>query len=263
MREKRDRTVWIKGLNVACPAVPKRQGRAYRLVLLGAPGVGKGTQAELLSERLGACQLSTGDIFRAAKTLDPAERTPALTSALEYMRRGDLVPDTTVLDLVRERVQCLKCEGGFLLDGFPRTVAQAEALAELLQQEKIALTAVVSYEMPIEKIVARLSGRRTCPNCKSVYHVTNMPPRVEGVCDRCGTKLIQREDDRPESVRVRMEVYEKSTKPLIDFYCQRGLLVTIDAEGTPEEIYQRTMDALAAPEAKTKRVPKPVGSKAK
>ncbi len=253
MGEKRDRTVWIKGVTVACPVAPQRQGRAYRLVLLGAPGVGKGTQAELLSERLGACQLSTGDIFRAAKTLDPAERTPALTAALEYMRRGDLVPDTTVLDLVRERVQCLRCEGGFLLDGFPRTVAQAEALNQLLKEEKIALTAVVNYEMAIEKIIARLSGRRTCPNCKAVFHVTNMPPRVEGVCDHCGTKLIQREDDRPESVRVRMEVYEKSTKPLIDYYGQRGLLVTINAEGTPDEIYQRTLDALPKPKAKAKR----------
>ncbi len=256
MGEKRDRTAWIKGIKTTCSAAPPRQGRAYRLVLLGAPGVGKGTQAELLSDRLGACQLSTGDIFRAAKSLTPAERTPALEAALEYMRRGDLVPDTTVIDLVRERAHCLRCESGFLLDGFPRTVNQAETLADLLRQENIALTAVVSYEMPIEKIVARLSGRRTCPSCKAVFHVTNMPPRVEGVCDHCGAKLIQREDDRPESVRVRMEVYQKSTMPLIDYYQQRGLLVTIDAEGSPEEIYKRTMDAFAKPKAKAERASK-------
>jgi adenylate kinase len=126
------------------------------------------------------------------------------------MRGGDLVPDQTVLDLIRERVRCLRCGGGCLLDGFPRTVAQAEALSELLQREKIALDAVLNYELPMEQIVTRLSGRRTCSDCKAVFHVTGRPPRVEGVCDYCGGKLIQREDDRPDAVRVRMEVYEKT-----------------------------------------------------
>jgi adenylate kinase len=244
MSTQKIRIAWIKGGPVKCDILPQRPARLYHLVLLGAPGVGKGTQAELLCERLGTCHLSTGDIFRAAKNLADNERTPALKSAIQYMQRGDLVPDQTVLDLIAERTSCLRCEAGFLLDGFPRTAPQAEAFAKIMEREKISLDAVLNYELPIGKIVARLSGRRTCPNCKAVFHVTTLPPRVEGVCDHCGTKLQQREDDRPEAVRVRMEVYEKSTKPLIDFYQKRGLLVTVEAEGTPEEIYQRTLTAL-------------------
>lgn len=225
------------------PPVPPR---LFRLVLLGAPGVGKGTQAELLCERLGTCHLSTGDIFRAAKCLGEAECSPALQAALGYMRRGDLVPDQTVLDLLGERTHCIRCHGGFLLDGFPRTVAQAEAFARTMDREQIQLDAVLNYDLPIEKVVARLSGRRTCPGCKAVFHVTSRPPRTAGVCDHCGAQLQQREDDRPEAVRVRMEVYEKSTQPLTEFYRKRGLLVTIEAEGTPEEIYQRTLSALSS-----------------
>ena len=213
-------------------------------MLLGAPGVGKGTQAELLCTKLGACHLSTGDIFRAAKGMDSCERTPALTAALDYMRRGDLVPDETVLALVAERVGCLRCEGGFLLDGFPRTVAQAEALEKLLAGEKLQLDAVLSYELPLEQVVSRLSGRRTCSNCKAVFHIQTRPPKVADVCDHCRGKLYQREDDRPESVRVRLEAYERSTAPLADFYRQRKLLLPISAEGAPEEIFKRTLDAL-------------------
>jgi len=239
--DKRERAAWLKGGDAVCANPPaKPAGRIWRLVLLGAPGVGKGTQAELLSQRLGACQLSTGDIFRAARCLAEGDRSPALEAALHYMIRGDLVPDETVLAIVAERTRCLRCCGGFLLDGFPRTVAQAEALETILKRENVPLTAVLNYELPIGQIVARLSGRRTCPKCKAVFHVTNMPPRVQGICDHCGGELIQREDDRPESVRVRMEAYEKSTRPLIDFYQKRGLLVSIKAEGSPEEIYQRT-----------------------
>ena len=244
MSEKRDRTAWIKGGDARCEAPPRGGTRPYRLVLLGAPGVGKGTQAELLCERLGTCHLSTGDIFRAAKCLAEGERSPALEAALGYMRRGDLVPDETVLSMVSERVNCLRCPGGFLLDGFPRTVAQAEALGNLLKREKLALDAVLNYELPLDQVVARISGRRTCSGCKAVFHVTTRPPRAEGVCDHCGAKLYQREDDRPESVRVRLQVYEQSTAPLIGFYRQRGLLISIPAEGTPDAIYQRTLTAL-------------------
>jgi adenylate kinase len=249
MSEKRDRASWIKGGEAQCNIPAERQAKPLRFVLLGAPGVGKGTQAELLCERLGTCHLSTGDVFRAARCLTPEERSPALDAALEYMQRGDLVPDTTVLDLVQERTRCLRCGGGFLLDGFPRTVAQAEALSELLERENIKLTAVLNYDLALDKVVARLSGRRTCPGCKAVFHVTARPPKVAGVCDHCGGSLYQREDDRPEAIRTRMEVYQKSTKPLIDFYQKRGVLVTIEAEGTPEEIYERTLTALngAAP----------------
>jgi adenylate kinase len=244
MRTKSDRAAWLKGGKATCSVPPQKPPQPRRLVLLGAPGVGKGTQAELLAQRLGACQLSTGDVFRAAKSLDPCERTPALDTALDFMRQGKLVPDETVLDMVRERVSCLRCEGGFLLDGFPRTVAQAEALSQLLQQEKLSLDAVLSYDLPIDKIVSRLSGRRTCAKCKAVYHVETRPSKKPGVCDQCGGELVQREDDRPESVRVRMEAYEKSTAPLADYYRRRSLLVSVSAEGAPEEIFQRTLQAL-------------------
>jgi len=220
-----------------------------RLVLLGAPGVGKGTQAELLCAKLATCHLSTGDVFRAAKRLRPCDCTPSLTSALEYMRRGDLVPDETVLGIVAERGECLKCQGGFLLDGFPRTVAQAEALEKLLTERDLKLDAVLNYQLPLEQVVARLSGRRTCAGCKAVFHVQALPPKVEGLCDHCGGKLEQREDDRPESIRVRMAAYEKSTLPLADFYQRRGLLVNIAAEGSPESIFQRTMSSLRKPGA--------------
>jgi len=245
MNAKNDRAAWLKGGDTLCSILPTAPaGKTWRLVLLGAPGVGKGTQAKLLSEKLGACHLSTGDVFRAAKCLGDGERSPALDRALEFMRRGDLVPDEIVLDMVGERVGCLRCNGGFLLDGFPRTVAQAEALEKLMQKEKLALTAVLDFELPIDEIVARLGGRRTCSGCKAVFHVTDLPPRVEGVCDHCGAKLFQREDDRPEAIRVRMETYEKSTRPLMDFYKKRGLLVTVMAGKVPDETFQRTMAKL-------------------
>jgi adenylate kinase len=242
---KNDRAAWLKAGTAVCSNPPlKAPVKAWRLVLLGAPGVGKGTQAELLNERLGSCHLSTGDVFRAAKSLPDGQRSPAMDRALDFMRRGDLVPDQTVLDMVGERLRCLHCGGGFLLDGFPRTVVQAEALEKLMQQENVALSAVLNYDLPMEEIVSRISGRRTCSKCKAVYHLKSRPPRAEGVCDKCGGKLFQREDDRPESVRVRMEAYGKSTQPLIQFYQKRGLLVPIVAGGTPEETFQRTMTAL-------------------
>ena len=251
MSEKNDRASWIKGGQAKCciPAIP--QSKPRRLVLLGAPGVGKGTQAELLCAGLGMCQLSTGDVFRAAKCLSEEERSPAIKDALGYMKRGELVPDSTVLNLLRERTRCLNCGGGFLLDGFPRTVPQAEALGALLDSEQLKLEAVLNYDLPIETIVHRLSGRRTCADCKAVFHVTTRPPRVGGVCDHCAGSLIQREDDRAEAVRVRMEAYDRSTKPLIEYYRERGLLLTIPADGKPEEIYHRTLAALAVAQPQT------------
>lgn len=245
MKQANDRAAWLRGGAAHCSSPPANPVRTWRLVLLGAPGVGKGTQAELLHERLGACHLSTGDVFRAARTLGPAERTPALNEALEYMRRGELVPDAIVLAMVRERKDCLRCRGGFLLDGFPRTVVQAEALTRLLEGEQMTLDAVVSYELPLEAIVERLSGRRTCAQCKAVYHVTTRPPRAPHVCDHCGGALFQREDDRPDAIRVRMEAYQKSTAPLADYYRQRNLLVSVSAAGTPEEILDRALAALS------------------
>lgn len=244
MQATADRTAWLKGGTAECRVKPVNQSHPHRLVLLGAPGVGKGTQAALLCGSMKACHLSTGDIFRAAKTLTECERTPTMTEALGYMQRGELVPDEIVLNLLIERAKCLRCGGGFLLDGFPRTVAQAEALDDFLSKNKIQLDAVVSYDLPLDKIVARLSGRRTCPNCKAVYHIDTLRPKMAGICDKCGSALYQREDDRAESVRVRMDAYQKSTSPLEKYYRKKGLLVSISAEGTPEEISERTLAAL-------------------
>jgi adenylate kinase len=167
-----------------------------------------------------------------------------MTTALDYMRKGALVLDSTVWEMVRERSGCLSCHGGFILDGFPRTLAQAESLQGLMQSDGWSLGAVVNYELPLPEIVDRLSGRRTCAQCKAVYHVTRQPSRVVGVCDRCSGRLFQRDDDRSEAITVRMEAYERSTAPLIDFYCKLGLLVTIPAVGMPEEICARTIAAL-------------------
>jgi adenylate kinase len=242
----RERVAWLKGGAAVCKDEPQKVIQPWRLVLLGAPGVGKGTQAELLSQRLGPCQLSTGDIFRAAKGACNGDLSPGMSAALDYMRRGDLVPDQTVLDIVRERARCLQCGGGFLLDGFPRTVAQAEALQESLKSLGVELNGVVSYELPLEEVVARISGRRTCAKCKAIYHLDARPPKVSGICDTCGSALSQREDDRPESVRVRLEAYEQSTAPLADYYRRLDLLVPVEVGAVPEVTYERTITALRA-----------------
>ena len=246
---KDNRATWLQGPSVECETVTEDTKTPSRLVLLGAPGVGKGTQADLLHQKLGACHLSTGDIFRAAAGKGECELSPAMKAAAEYMRRGELVPDTTVWDMVRERSACLRCRGGFILDGFPRTLVQAESLKQLMESEGLPLTAVVSYDLSTSEIVARLSGRRTCEQCKAVFHVTERPPEVEGLCDRCGGKLFQREDDRPESIKVRLETYDQSTAPLIDFYANLDLLMRIEATGTPDEICARTLAALSSRQA--------------
>jgi len=202
--------------------------------------VGKGTQAELLCDRLHACHLSTGDILRAAGDPGRCNRSPALEAALQSMREGKLVPDATILELVGERGRCLRCCGGWVLDGFPRTVAQAEALQALLDREGVGLDSVFNYELPISEIVTRLGGRRVCTECKAVYHVTRQPPKQPGICDRCGKRLRRREDDRPEAIRTRMRIYEENTGPLLEYYGKKGLLVSIPAHGNPNEIYART-----------------------
>jgi adenylate kinase len=241
---KNERSAWLQGPAAKCPPVAVSGKSSWRLVLLGAPGVGKGTQAELLTERLGACHLSTGDVFRAAGKGEDGEQSPAMRAAIEYMRRGELVPDSTVWEMVRERSECLLQCGGFILDGFPRTLGQAESLKELMETQQLSLSAVVNYELPVQEIVRRLSGRRTCEQCKSVFNVIERPPKVEGVCDRCGGGLYQREDDRPESITVRMDAYQRSTAPLIQFYEKLGVLLPIAAEGSPGEILERTLSKL-------------------
>ncbi len=166
--------------------------------------------------------------------------------ALDYMRRGELVPDVTVLELVRERVDCLRCRGGFILDGFPRTVSQAKAFEALMREENVSLAAVVNYELPLEFVISRLSGRRTCKQCKAIFHIVTQPSGRGQFCERCGGLLAQRDDDRPESIRVRMDAYRRATAPLIEFYKNRGYLVPIQATGSPEEICDRTVAALGA-----------------
>ncbi|MGO8984967.1 MAG: adenylate kinase family protein [Terriglobales bacterium] len=245
---KNDRIEWLQGPaadpSAKCSVVSAEQKKPWRLVLLGAPGVGKGTQAEFLTERLDACHLSTGDVFRAAGKRRDCDQSPAMKAALEYMRRGELVPDSTVWEMVRERNHCLLSCGGFILDGFPRTLGQAQSLKELMEKEKLALSAVINYELPLAEIVQRLSGRRTCEKCKAVFNVKDRPPKLEAICDHCGGRLFQREDDRPEAITVRLEAYERSTAPLIEFYAKLGLLMPIVAKGSPDEILARTITEL-------------------
>src|SRR5450432_4491788 len=216
--DQNDRATWLQGSSAECLEVPEPLERPWRLVLLGAPGVGKGTQANLLTQRLGACHLSTGDLFRQAKTGDVRRQTLAMSAALNLMRHGALVPDSIMWEMIRERARCLRCRGGFVLDGFPRTFAQAQVLKALLESEKLSLDAVLNYELPVKEIVTRLSGRRTCENCRAIFHLTAHPPQVKGICDQCGGALYQREDDRPKAIAVRLAAYQCSTAPLIQFY---------------------------------------------
>jgi adenylate kinase len=162
------------------------------------------------------------------------------------MRRGELVPDSTVWGIVRERRACLHCRGGFILDGFPRTLSQAISLKQFLEDENLRLHAAVNYELPIDEIVSRLSGRRTCRNCKAVFHITGQPPKTADLCDHCGGSLYQREDDRPETILVRMDAYRRATAPLIEFYQDLGLLTSVLATGSPDTICANTMAALEA-----------------
>ena len=198
-----------------------------RLILLGAPGAGKGTQAEILSRELNIPTISTGNILRAAMS----EGTPTGLKAKEYVEAGKLVPDDVIIGIIRERLAQDDCRNGYILDGVPRTIPQAKAMEEL----GVTIDKALSIEVDDETIVERMSGRRTCKNCSRTYHVVNNPPKTEGVCDSCGGELQIRKDDTPETVRVRLETYHRETEPLKSFYKERGKLATADNQPTIEE----------------------------
>jgi adenylate kinase len=207
--------------------------RGPRLVLLGKQGAGKGTQAARLAERYGIAHVSTGELFRAAA----AAGTPAGREAEEYMNRGDLVPDDLTLRIVEERFTEDGLAGrGFVLDGFPRTLAQAEKLEEVLDGRPLDL--VINLDVPTEIVLDRIAGRRVCENCGTTYHVS-APPKNDWTCDVCGGRVVQREDDTEEAVMRRLELYEKETVPIIDFYRRLGKLVVVDGTGSSDEVFQR------------------------
>ena len=204
-----------------------------RAVLLGPPGAGKDTQAVRLVEKYGVPQISTGDIFRK----NIKEGTELGKKAQEYMNAGRLVPDELVVDLVKDRLMQDDCANGYLLDGFPRTIAQAEQLDDFLKEHGTELDAVINFEVGNESLMKRLTGRRLCKACGASYHIVNFPPKTEGICDKCGAELIQRDDDTEETARKRIEVYEESTAPLIEYYSESGALKNFDAEKDPEEVF--------------------------
>lgn len=206
-------------------------GTAMHLVLLGAPGAGKGTQAAYLRDNWGLTHISTGDILRA----EVREGSELGEEAKGYMERGELVPDDLIIRMMEERLKLLGATTGYILDGFPRTAAQAEALDSMLERIGHKLDAVINLEVPDNELIRRLTGRRVCPNCAAVYHVDTMPPKEEGICDVCGATLIQRKDDQIDAITNRLEVYKVQTQPLIDYYRQRGKLTTIDGTiGVPQ-----------------------------
>jgi adenylate kinase len=211
-----------------------------RLVLVGPPGAGKGTQAQFIAEHLHVPKISTGDIFRA----NVGEGTELGLLAKSYMDRGDLVPDDVTIDMVRNRLAEGDAAGGFLLDGFPRTVPQAQVLDDLLANAGVKLDVVLELVVENDEVIRRLSGRRTCRTCNHIWHVEFDPPAEEGVCDLDGGELYQRDDDKPATIANRLEVYDKDTAPLVNYYAERGLLVGIDATGPVDDVTVRAIDAL-------------------
>lgn len=207
------------------------------VIFVGPPGAGKGTQSTLLSERLGFIQISTGDLLREAVK----NKTELGVKAKVYMDKGELVPDDLIIAMMDEKLEELKNDN-VILDGFPRTVNQAKALDELLLKKSRQLNSVILFQISDEEVIKRLSGRRVCPNCGAVYHTVYNPPKKEGICDKCGSSLIQRDDDKEEVIKKRLEVYHQQTLPLIDYY--KGKLVAIDATQEKEYIYNKIISML-------------------
>lgn len=211
-----------------------------RLVLLGPPGAGKGTQAQRLREDLKVPQVASGDLLRAAVR----NKTPLGLQAKRYMDQGALVPDELVLKLIEERLRDPDAAKGYILDGFPRTLAQAEALREMLERNGQGLDLVVAMVVPDQEIIKRISGRRTCKNCGAMYHTIFDPPRNVGLCNKCDSELYQRDDDAEDTVKMRLEVYETQTRPLLSYYDERGLLKRIEGVGSLDDVYRRIKTAI-------------------
>jgi len=211
-----------------------------RIILLGEPGAGKGTYSIELVKRYGIPQISTGDMLRAAVKAG----IPLGKQAQEYMKKGELVPDSLVIELIRERIKQDDASKGFILDGFPRTVTQAESLEKMLQGLKLSLGMVLKIEVSKALLLKRLSGRRVCPGCGTTYNIDTMRPQKEGICDKCGREIVQRPDDRPETVENRLVVYQKDTAPLIEFYEKKKLLRRVNCEGEFEDVMGRIYAAM-------------------
>ncbi|MBT3875035.1 MAG: adenylate kinase [Nitrospina sp.] len=209
-----------------------------RLILLGPPGAGKGTQAKMLKEKFQIPQISTGDILRHAVK----DNTDLGVRAKSFMDAGQVVPDDVVVGLIKERIKQADCETGFILDGFPRTMIQAEKLSETLTEMDLTIDTVVDLEVNADEVISRLAGRSTCPECGAMFHEESRPPKVLGVCDGCGGTLAQRQDDNSETILKRLEVYQESTAPLKEFYMRQGNLKTVIARGSVEEIFSRVCE---------------------
>lgn len=210
------------------------------LILLGAPGAGKGTQAKIIVEKYKIPQISTGDMLRDAV----AKGTELGKKAKEFMEQGKLVPDEIVVSIVKERLKQRDCKNGFILDGFPRTIAQAEALDKIMEEMGKKIDAVININVPEEEIVKRIVNRRTCRKCGAIYHLIYDPPKKDEICDKCGGELYQRDDDREEVIRERFAVYRKKTEPLIEYYRKKGILNDVDGSKHIEEVKKEILSVL-------------------
>ena len=213
-----------------------------KIIMLGAPGAGKGTQAKQIADKYGIPHISTGDIFRA----NIKNGTELGQKAKQYMDQGLLVPDELTCDLVMDRIQQEDCKNGFVLDGFPRTIPQAEALTAALEKINQKMDYAIDVDVPDENIVNRMSGRRACLNCGATYHVAFNPPKTESVCDTCGQNLVLRDDDKPETVKKRLDVYHQQTQPLIDYYKKAGVLAEVDGTQNMEAVFESIVKVLGA-----------------